>query len=159
MIRIFYTVAAGWNQNEGVSRPSWSRRRIYAFQRRGKLNAGGLYRTATRRQGKSVYLEYRPYSLGKPEANRVQMAFRSALKLLYGPEGTRRQSAAGHCNDRGRLPRWRGGTQSDTYYVTLFYYALTSARVLPLNAGVVARATRQTDWCRHGSLHCALAKY
>lgn len=73
---------------QGTSRHSWSRRHYLCFQRAGKHAAGGLYRrTATCGQGKPVYLEYRRDSSGKPEANRVQMAFRSALKLLYRPEG------------------------------------------------------------------------
>lgn len=123
---------------------------IYAFSAPGKLNAGGLYRrTATRRQGKSVYLEYRRYSSGKPEANRVQMAFRSALKLLYRPEGL-----AGNPQQAYRHLIWSltpdGATVRNPtpYYVTLFL--LRANERAQDNAGVVAPfATRQTDWCRH----------
>lgn len=65
---------------------------------------------------------------GKPEANRVQMAFRSALKLLYRPEGL-----AGNPQQAYRHLIWSltpdGATVRNPtpYYVTLFYYALTSA--------------------------------
>lgn len=65
---------------------------------------------------------------GKPEANRVQMAFRSALKLLYRPEGL-----AGNPQQAYRHLIWLltpdGATVRNPtpYYVTLFYYALTSA--------------------------------
>lgn len=58
---------------------------------------------------------------GKPEANRVQMAFRSALKLLYRPEGL-----AGNPQQAYRHLIWSltpdGATVRNPtpYYVTLF---------------------------------------
>ncbi|EHC96399.1 Fimbrial chaperone [Salmonella enterica subsp. enterica serovar Rubislaw str. A4-653] len=97
---------------------------------------------------------------GKPEANRVQMAFRSALKLLYRPEGL-----AGNPQQAYRHLIWSltpdGATVRNPtpYYVTLFL--LRANERAQDNAGVVAPfATRQTDWCRaHGSLHCALCRH
>lgn len=86
---------------------------------------------------------------GKPEANRVQMAFRSALKLLYRPEGL-----AGNSQQAYRHLIWSltpdGATVRNPtpYYVTLFL--LRANERAQDNAGVVAPfATRQTDWCRH----------
>ncbi|ELS2417973.1 fimbrial chaperone BcfG [Salmonella enterica] len=86
---------------------------------------------------------------GKPEANRVQMAFRSALKLLYRPEGL-----AGNPQQAYRHLIWSltpdGATVRNPtpYYVTLFL--LSANERAQDNAGVVAPfATRQTDWCRH----------
>ncbi|EDZ2176333.1 pili/flagellar-assembly chaperone [Salmonella enterica] len=86
---------------------------------------------------------------GKPEANRVQMAFRSALKLLYRPDGL-----AGNPQQAYRHLIWSltpdGATVRNPtpYYVTLFL--LRANERAQDNAGVVAPfATRQTDWCRH----------
>lgn len=85
---------------------------------------------------------------GKPEANSVQMAFRSALKLIYRPEGL-----AGTPQQAYRRLIWsltRDGVtvrNPTPYYVTLFL--LRANERAQDNAGVVAPfATRQTHWCR-----------
>ncbi len=96
---------------------------------------------------------------GKPEANRVQMAFRSALKLLYRPEGL-----AGNPQQAYRHLIWSltpdGATVRNPtpYYVTLFYYALTSAPRQRRGCGSLCNASNGLVPA-HGSLHCALAKY
>lgn len=92
---------------------------------------------------------------GKPEANSVQMAFRSALKLIYRPEGL-----AGDPQQAYRQLVWTLTPDGVTvrnptpYYVTLFLLR-ANARAED-NAGVVAPfATRQTHWCRQ-TVHCAV---
>lgn len=77
------------------------------------------------------------------------MAFRSALKLLYRPEGL-----VGDPQQAYRHLVWKltpdGATVRNPtpYYVTLFL--LRANERAQNNAGVIAPfATRQTDWCRH----------
>ena len=85
---------------------------------------------------------------GKPSANSVQMAFRSALKLLYRPAGL-----TGSSQQAYRQLVWKLTANGLTvrnpgpYYVTLF---LTRANGQQVNAaGVVAPfSTRRTSWCR-----------
>lgn len=97
---------------------------------------------------------------GKPEANRVQMAFRSALKLLYRPDGL-----AGNPQQAYRHLIWSltpdGATVRNPtpYYVTLFLLrANERARGQRRGRGSLCNASNGLVPA-HGSLHCALAKY
>lgn len=85
---------------------------------------------------------------GKPGVNSLQMAFRSALKLIYRPSGL-----AGEPQQAYRQLRWtltREGLEVQNpspYYVTLF---LLNTNGKPVDtAGVVAPfSTRKTPWCQ-----------
>ena len=85
---------------------------------------------------------------GKPGDHHVQMAFRSALKLIYRPAGL-----AGNPQQAYRGLRWTLTPEGlsvqnpGPYYVTLFSL---KANGRPIDtAGVVAPfSTRKTDWCQ-----------
>lgn len=137
-------------KTKGISRPSWSRRHYLCFQRARKTQCGWFIPAPLPADRESLFtLSIAAIPSGKPEANRVQMAFRSALKLLYRPEGL-----AGNPQQAYRHLIWSltpdGATVRNPtpYYVTLFL--LRANERAQDNAGVVAPfATRQTDWCRH----------
>lgn len=92
---------------------------------------------------------------GKPEANSVQMAFRSALKLIYRPDGLVGDPPQAYQHLVWTLTPGGAMVRNPTpYYVTLFLLH-TNGRIRD-NAGVVAPfSTRQTRWCRQAS-RCAL---
>lgn len=88
---------------------------------------------------------------GKPGDHHVQMAFRSALKLIYRPAGL-----AGNPQQAYRGLRWTLTPEGlsvqnpGPYYVTLFSL---KANGRPIDtAGVVAPfSTRKTDWCQRAT--------
>ncbi|EMT6397445.1 pili/flagellar-assembly chaperone [Klebsiella oxytoca] len=88
---------------------------------------------------------------GKPGDHHVQMAFRSALKLIYRPAGL-----AGNPQQAYRGLRWTLTPEGlsvqnpGRYYVTLFSL---KANGRPIDtAGVVAPfSTRKTDWCQRAT--------
>lgn len=92
---------------------------------------------------------------GKPEADSVQVAVRSRLKLFWRPEGLK-----GSPEDAYRQLRWQNTpsglsiTNPTPFYVTIFGLSTDGTPVD--NAGMVAPyATRQTLWCQ-GRQTCAL---
>lgn len=92
---------------------------------------------------------------GKPGDHNLQIAFRSALKLIYRPA-----ELAGDPQQAYRRLRWRLTGEGLTvqnpgpYYVTLFLLNTNGKSIT--TAGVVAPySMRKTQWCRRAS-RCAV---
>lgn len=92
---------------------------------------------------------------GKTQADSVQMAVRSSLKLFYRPSGL-----PGDPEQAYKALVWQqtaGGLRVENktpYYVTLFQLRVNGKTID--NPGVVAPfSTRQTDWCK-GNARCPL---
>ena len=92
---------------------------------------------------------------GKPEADSVQVAVRSRLKLFWRPEGLKGAPEKAYQQLRWQMSSSGLSVTNQTpFYVTVFH--LNAGGVSVENAGMVAPfSTRQTSWCR-GQQACLL---